>query len=569
MSLGNDRESKRFCVPSYLRKLKKGKELLQKSTSITESDNGIERTQQFTQNLAKFGILGNNPSQLMQNEDYTSHLVNLFQERQQVAGNPPLSNTDSSSANGTSNANDDEELINEIDSPMEKMVYEELMYKKDSVAMLPTTWNIPGTSTFTESENGLNLSTNFDPIENPRAHSATSNNGRSATRADMSVPVDCGIYYYEIEILVGLREADISLGYLQYGEDSSSANISNAPGFENGTYGYNGKEGQILNLSNSIHTKYGTTFGLNDTMGCGINYYTETIFYTKNGVFLGDAFYGISSTRAHYPIVGMGVGNQIRTNFGFTGNFLFDIDNYVQDFYRSCLKYMTSSNTLDFNALNCDLQELKIPAVLSKDPSYCLNKLIHSHFERNGWQDCVDDLREDTSLEFEQSNTAYPKIGARGKIKSLIESGEIDEAIANIKQHFPQLVSSVSLSFNLMLLKLINLVKKDNVNGIIAYSKELFSKFDTIPQFDRRIKNVLTLIAFKDPMDSNYSCLLDPIENYKVSELFNRLAIASVSNNQVNPKEPFNEIRLKALEKLNKLDNHTRILGDKDEFFDF
>jgi hypothetical protein len=62
--------------------------------------------------------------------------------------------------------------------------------------------------------------------------------------------------------------------------------LARPPGWEADSYGYHGDDGQIYNGANQ-GKQYGPVFTTGDTIGCGLNFRTGTIFFTRNGVDLG------------------------------------------------------------------------------------------------------------------------------------------------------------------------------------------------------------------------------------------------------------------------------------------
>lgn len=66
--------------------------------------------------------------------------------------------------------------------------------------------------------------------------------------------------------------------------------LSRIPGWEPDSYAYHGDDGQVF--SNTTSGKnYGPKFGTLDVIGCGINFRTNTAFFTKNGHMLGRHVY--------------------------------------------------------------------------------------------------------------------------------------------------------------------------------------------------------------------------------------------------------------------------------------
>ena len=62
--------------------------------------------------------------------------------------------------------------------------------------------------------------------------------------------------------------------------------LSRIPGWEPDSYAYHGDDGQVFSNTTSGRS-YGPKFGTLDVIGCGINFRTNTAFFTKNGHLLG------------------------------------------------------------------------------------------------------------------------------------------------------------------------------------------------------------------------------------------------------------------------------------------
>ena len=86
------------------------------------------------------------------------------------------------------------------------------------------------------------------------------------------------------------------------------------PGWDFESYGYHGDDGNIFHGRGSQVGAYGPTFSIGDTVGCGINYKTKSIFFTVNGKFLGNAFDDVVGD--WYPTVGIDSNCDVTFNFG-------------------------------------------------------------------------------------------------------------------------------------------------------------------------------------------------------------------------------------------------------------
>lgn len=142
------------------------------------------------------------------------------------------------------------------------------------------------------------------------------------------------------------------------GFSNSKASLERLPGWEQESWAYHGDDGKTFFGDNQGQGKpYGPTFGVDDTIGCGVNFATGTAFFTKNGMFLGNllprsvctacyviitanhprlgnAFRDLKPGKV-FPSIGMKKypGCHIRANFG-QHPFVFDIDGMMD---VSCL----------------------------------------------------------------------------------------------------------------------------------------------------------------------------------------------------------------------------------------
>ncbi|CAB4433533.1 unnamed protein product [Rhizophagus irregularis] len=142
-------------------------------------------------------------------------------------------------------------------------------------------------------------------------------------RANHYVPPEVGLFYYEINIIDKGTCGIIGLGFCE-----PNIRLGTMPGWDYKSYGYHGDDGKKF-ASSGKGSIYGPTYTTGDTVGVGINFFNNTMFFTKNGIHLGTAFTHVESSTL-YPVIGLrSLRECVLVNFG-QKQFMFDIDQYIQ-----------------------------------------------------------------------------------------------------------------------------------------------------------------------------------------------------------------------------------------------
>jgi hypothetical protein len=104
------------------------------------------------------------------------------------------------------------------------------------------------------------------------------------------------------------------------------------PGWDAESYGYHGDDGGIFHDTGSMVQEFGHRFGVGDTVGCGVDYGMNAIFYTLNGQFSGYAFALEPQHVAEelFPVIGLDTNCPVSCNFGTTKPFVFDLKKMIQ-----------------------------------------------------------------------------------------------------------------------------------------------------------------------------------------------------------------------------------------------
>ena len=116
------------------------------------------------------------------------------------------------------------------------------------------------------------------------------------------------------------------------------------PGWDRKSYGYHSDDGGIFHAKGIMVKQYGPRYGVNDTVGCGVNYENNGIFFTLNGKFMGYAWENLKIIQSEllYPTIGVDTRHPLAINFGMDRPFLFDFSEFI-----ACSGKMTKNRSSD------------------------------------------------------------------------------------------------------------------------------------------------------------------------------------------------------------------------------
>ncbi|PHH66961.1 hypothetical protein CDD81_5313 [Ophiocordyceps australis] len=275
----------------------------------------------------------------------------------------------------------------------------------------------------------------------------------SSVRANHPIPPQCGIFYFEVEILSSRRDdTTIAIGYL-----TSNCPLSRPLGWEPETCGYHGDDGRCF-VGSNLGAIYGPSFDTGDVIGCGINFRDHTCFFTKNGCKLSTACRQVPKGKL-FPAVSLKMpGEHISCNFGHK-KFLFNIDDVMK---MEQQKITEEIQAVDTSRLELGMKETDLVQ------SLVLQFLQHEGYVETA-RNFADEMRarqEALNMDPEASVTDIQirddqDAVNRQRIRQAILEGDIDRALKNTNAYYPQVLqNNEDVSFKLRCRKFIEMVRR-------------------------------------------------------------------------------------------------------------
>lgn len=318
-------------------------------------------------------------------------------------------------------------------------------YVDEKERMWPTRWN--------DEDRSAGLELLRDGLDVKCGSVSKTHDEALSVRTDNPMPRQCGIYYFEVTVVGKGKEGLIGIGF-----SGPKVALHRLPGWEPDSWGYHGDDGFSF-CSTSAGKSYGPKFSMNDVIGCGVNFRTNTAFFTKNGVHLGVAFRNIPDSLELYPALGVKKnGEHLRANFG-QEPFVFDIDS----------EYKREQWTIQHEINNTTVASLKPGA----DETSLVHELIAQYLAHDGYVETARafaaEVREESNalatggtsnvkdLEPEEDLDAIN----RQKIRAAILDGDIDKALKLTSAYYPDVLQrNQNIYFKLRCRKFIEMIRK-------------------------------------------------------------------------------------------------------------
>ncbi|KAI0595874.1 SPRY domain-containing protein [Biscogniauxia sp. FL1348] len=340
----------------------------------------------------------------------------------------------------------------------------------ESIPPLPTRWNRDDKYGALEvSADGLEVK--YQPtVRNAREQE----HEVCGIRADHPMPSQAGVYYFEVTLMSRRRdETTVCIGFL-----TKNVSLSRPPGWEPDSYGYHGDDGDVYSGGN-VGKRYKDTFGPGDTIGCGINFRTGSVFFTKNANGLGIAFQNVKGKL--YPAVGVKKpGEHVRVNFG-QKPFIFNIENYMnneQEIIRSAIA-------------RTSIEKLVSPPI---NETELIQQLVLQFLQHDGYVETARAFAEEIQNEKQalRIDSGVPVAGInikddedahrRQRIRRAILEGDIDKALKYTNTYYPRVLEDNShVYFKLKCRKFIEMVRKSAEQSAGPGKKSNGHSYDDIP----------------------------------------------------------------------------------------
>eukprot|EP01111_Echinosteliopsis_oligospora_P016602 TRINITY_DN6965_c0_g1_i1.p1 TRINITY_DN6965_c0_g1~~TRINITY_DN6965_c0_g1_i1.p1 ORF type:complete len:417 (+),score=100.70 TRINITY_DN6965_c0_g1_i1:159-1409(+) len=333
----------------------------------------------------------------------------------------------------------------------------------------------------------------------------------ATAKANNPISSSVGCFYFEVKIINKGRD-----GYIAIGVCSATMNLGKLPGWEKNTYGYHGGDGNLLKGSVTGHA-YGPAYTTNDVVGCCVNFITNTIFFTKNGIPLGEATNDIKGV--YYPCVGLRtLGEVVEANFG-AKPFMFDFNQYLSEEKKKVFD--------------------KISAISYPEGDSASNSLILSFLVHHGYKQTVEAFARESGIETNKTSEQLTDIENRQSITELVRSGQIDKAISTLNIKYPDFLQSRrDILFQLLAQKFIEMIKSAPIEQTMVFAQKELYKFEKEgPQFKKDLEEVFSLISYVEPQNSPMSYLLDHSRREPITTSLNCALLVHTGRPAVPPLE--------------------------------
>jgi len=150
------------------------------------------------------------------------------------------------------------------------------------------------------------------PFCSPYVFFKSETQGRTRLKIDLTPRL---VAYFELEVPEKEDHTELTdnvvIGLSTYGFLENEI----LPGEDSKSFGFHGRDGNFY-YNNRKYSNTNKKFGAGHTVGCGIDYVQQAIFFTYNGQFLSYAFNRLNMKTHFFPSIGMSGYDSVTYNFG-------------------------------------------------------------------------------------------------------------------------------------------------------------------------------------------------------------------------------------------------------------
>jgi hypothetical protein len=389
-------------------------------------------------------------------------------------------------------------------------------------------------------------------------------------RANHFIPPACGLFYFEVHVISAPAQSALAIGvctrgahregYLPGQEKHSQQQQSATTTLIVCTYGYESSKGQ--KLAGTIEgERYGPAWGSGDVIGCCVDYMNDCINFTKNGSNLGVAFQGCGLGEGFrgnmFPCIGLSQQGQcIEVNFGIKP-FRYDLSGLVSE-----CREMTR---LDI------VRQASTPSLTKI--RHLTDRLVLDYLRHHGYADTAARFArdvEDGAEKISDKGDEEDKDSAnRRDICKYIIEGDLVSAINSIQTYYPELLSrridimfaikcqcfvelirntiqdhmedleNNQIEIQIPCIDAVNFGRRELVPLMLTISaqneqdqelekqneEDLRHKDERLEKQKRLLRDVFSLLAYRDPRQSPVSYLLSDDRRHELARKVNRAAL--------------------------------------------
>ncbi|GMH00337.1 hypothetical protein Nepgr_002176 [Nepenthes gracilis] len=328
-------------------------------------------------------------------------------------------------------------------------------------------------------------------------------------QSNRPAPVKRLTYYFEMNVKNSGARGQTAIGFT-----NESFTMRRQPGWEANSYGYHGDDG-LLYRGQGKGEPFGPPFTAGDTVGGGINYATQEVFFTKNGVVIGSIYKDVKGPL--FPTVAVHSQNEeVIANFG-KDPFVFDIKAYEAQ------ERLKQQNMIEKISLP---QNVSYGIVRSYLLHYGYEETLNSFDMANRNSVPPITLCQENGLNDQDSLYA---LSQRKTLRQLIRSGEIDATFGKLREWYPQIVENdkSATCFLLHCQKFIELVRVGELEEAVKYGRIQLGKFFGLPGFEELLKDCVALLAYEEPLKSSVGYLLKDSQREVVADAINAMVLST------------------------------------------